>query len=94
MMNEIGGGTVAAGIWDRIINADDAVLSPDEARAVLRWKFNDFDRQRADELSAKARSGQLTTVEERELDEYLAIESALITLKSKARRILQSTETV
>jgi hypothetical protein len=93
-MSDIASGTLAAGIWDRIINADNAVLSPDEARAVLRWKFTESDRQRADELSAKARSGQLTTVEERELDEYLAIESALITLKSKARRILQSTESV
>jgi hypothetical protein len=93
-MSDIASGTLAAGIWDRIINAEDAVLSPDEARAVLRWKFTESDRQRADDLSAKARSGQLTTVEERELDEYLAIESALTTLKSKARRILQSIETV
>jgi hypothetical protein len=69
-MTDIASGRLAAGIWDRIINAEDAVLSPDEARAVLRWKFTESDQQRADDLSAKARSGQLTTVEERELDAY------------------------
>ena len=93
-MSEIANGTLAAGIWERIINSDDAALSPDEARAVLRWKFTESDRQRVNELSVRARSGQLTPIEERELDEYLAIESALITLKSKARYILQSSESV
>ena len=67
------------------MGADEHALSPDEARAVLRWKFPASDRQRVGELSAKARAGGLTAVEERELDEYLAIESALISLKSKAR---------
>jgi len=89
-MSEVTGGTLAAGIWDRIISADEHELSPDEARAVLRWKFPSSDRQRVDELSVKARNGELTTTEERELDEYLAIESALISLKSKARRALKS----
>jgi hypothetical protein len=89
-MSEVAGGTLAAGIWDRVIGADDHGLSPDEARAVLRWKFHASDRQRVDDLSAKARAGELTAAEERELEEYLAIESALISLKSKARRALKS----
>jgi hypothetical protein len=46
-MSEVAGGTLAAGIWDRVIGADDHALSPDEARALLRWKFRDSDRQRA-----------------------------------------------
>ena len=90
-MSELASGTLAAGIWDRVINANDEALSADEARAVLRWKFSASDRQRVEDLSEKARAGQLTVPEERELDEYLAIESALISLKSKARRTLQST---
>lgn len=89
-MSEVAGGTLAAGIWDRVIGADDHGLSADEARAVLRWNFPASDRQRVDELSEKARSGTLTAAEERELEEYLAIESALISLKSKARRALKS----
>ncbi|MBI4658792.1 MAG: hypothetical protein HY735_08110 [Verrucomicrobia bacterium] len=88
-MSTITTGTGSAAIWERIIRPDLDDLSPEEARAVLRWKFSDADRQRANELSAKARAGTLTTAEERELDEYLSIESALITLKSKARLSLR-----
>ena len=90
-MSEMAGGTLAASIWDRVIGADHHALSPDEARAMLRWKFPDSDRQRVDELSEKARAGNLSAAEQHELDEYLAIESALISLKSKARRALKST---
>lgn len=90
-MSEVAGGTLAAGIWDRVIGADDHPLSPDEARALLRWKFPDSDRQRVNKLSEKARVGKLSAAEQRELEEYLAIESALISLKSKARRALKST---
>ena len=90
-MGEVTVGTLAAGIWDRVIGADDHALSPDEARALLRWKFPDSDRQRVDQLSEKARTGNLSASEQRELDEYLAIESALISLKSKARLALKST---
>ena len=89
-MSEVAGGTLAAAIWDRVIGADDHALSPDEARALLRWKFPESDRHRVDQLSEKARTGNLSTAEQRELDEYLAIESALITLKSKARLALKS----
>lgn len=88
-MSEGAGGTLAAGIWDRVIGADEHALSPEEARALLRWKFPDSDRQRVDQLSEKARAGKLSAAEQRELDEYLAIESALISLKSKARLALK-----
>ena len=90
-MSEVTGGTLAASIWDRVIGADSHALSPDEARALLRWKFPDSDRLRVDQLSERARAGKLSTAEQHELDEYLAIESALISLKSKARLALKST---
>ena len=90
-MSEVVGGTLAANIWDRVIGADGHALSRDEACALLRWKFPDSDRQRVDQLSEKARTGNLSAGEQRELDEYLAIESALISLKSRARLALKST---
>ena len=90
-MSEVADGTLAAGIWGRVIGADSHALSPDEAGAILRWKFPDSDRQRADELSEKGRTDRLSAAEQHELDEYLAIESALISLKSNARRALKST---
>ena len=89
-MSEVTGGTLAASIWDRVIGADGHALSPDEARALLRWKFHDSDRQRVDQLSEKVRAGRVSAAEQHELDEYLAIESALISLKSKARLALKS----
>ena len=90
-MSEVTGGTLAASIWDRVIGADSHVLSPDEARALLRWRFPDSDRQRVDQLSEKARAGNLSAAEQHELDEYLDIESRLISLKSKAQLALKST---
>ena len=90
-MSELTGGAFAASIWDRVIGADRHALSPDETRALLRWKFPDSDRHRVDQLSEKARAGNLSAAEQHELDEYLAIESALISLKSKARLALKST---
>jgi hypothetical protein len=89
-MGKVSGGTLAVGIWDRVIGADTQALTPDEARALLRWKFPDSDRRRVDQLSEKARTGNLSASEQRELDEYLAVESALISLKSKARLALKS----
>jgi len=49
------------------------------------------DLDRADLLVDKARAGTLTPGEERELDDYLAVGSALEFLKSKARRSLRRT---
>jgi hypothetical protein len=88
-MSETASGTLAAAIWDRVVSAGDQRLSAEEARAMLRWSFSSSDRERVDQLSGRARSGALTTAEERELDEYLAIESALVSLKSRARRALK-----
>jgi hypothetical protein len=39
----------------------------------------------------KARTGKFSTAEQPELEEYLAIESALISLKRKAQLALKST---
>ena len=67
-MSQVIGEPLAAKIWDRVIGVDDA-LSPEEARALLRWKFPDSDRRRVNQLSGKARLGSLSVTEQRELDE-------------------------
>ncbi|MBI4622003.1 MAG: hypothetical protein HY736_02140 [Verrucomicrobia bacterium] len=64
-------------------------LGTPEARALLRLKLSSRDVKRADQLAAKARAGKLTAAEERELDDCLAIGSALEFLKSKARMSLR-----
>ena len=47
------------------------------------------DRDRVDELSAKARAGLLTDAEEAELDSSLHIGSLLGVMQSRARRLLK-----
>jgi hypothetical protein len=79
----------AVEIWERTIEPQKGDLPPAEARAMLRLKLSQPDLDRADVLAAKARAGQLTPREERELDNYVATSSALEFLKSKARRSLQ-----
>lgn len=79
----------AVAIWKRTIEPEAAGLAAPEARALLRLKLSAQDLERADELAAKARGGRLTPAEERELDDCLAIGSALEFLKSKARMSLR-----
>lgn len=83
----------AVAVWKRAIQPDDGTLRPAEARALLRLKVAEADLDRADALAAKARSGQLTAEEDRELENYLTIGSVLEFLKSKARRSLHKRRT-
>lgn len=76
-------------MWQRIVQPDAGDLSPEEARAVLRWRFAATDLDRVDALSAKARSGTLSETEERELDDYLVIGNVLGFVQSKARLSLK-----
>lgn len=79
----------AVAIWKRAIEPEEGGLAATVARALLRLKLSAQDVERADELAAKARAGRLTTAEERELDDCLAVGSALEFLKSKARMSLR-----
>ena len=88
-MNAVISGSAAVGIWKRTIEPETGTLSAAEARALLRLKLSGSDLDRADVLAAKARAGQLTAPEERELEDYLTVGSALEFLKSKARRSLK-----
>jgi hypothetical protein len=64
-------------------------LSPEAAREWLRLQLSDTDAERVRELSSKAHSGQLTSTEERELENYLNVGRTLEFLKAKARLSLR-----
>ena len=64
-------------------------LDPAAARALLRLRFSRADLNRADELAAKASAGTLAPAEERELEDYRTVGTALEFLKSKARLSLK-----
>ena len=80
----------AVAIWHRAIQPEVADLTPAQARAVLRLRLAPEDLDRADDLAAQARQGKLAPKGERELDDYLAVGSALEFLKSKARLTLKT----
>jgi hypothetical protein len=78
-------------IWNRTIQPENGNLPLAVARAWLELKLSPGDRERVNELSAKAREGTLTAAEEQELDNYLNVGRALELLKAKARCSLERT---
>ena len=64
------------------------MLSEDAARSILRLDFTSADRERMNDLAAKAREGSLTSAENEELEHYLRLGDLLAILQSKARRSL------
>jgi hypothetical protein len=78
-----------AAILTRVVESDSAAITPDVARYLLSLQLPEADRDRVDELSAKARAGSLTEEETRELDSYLHSGSLLAVMQSRARGILK-----
>jgi hypothetical protein len=77
-----------AAILARIIQTGETVLNPEVARYLIAMKLPQADEDRVNELSAKARAGELSEAETRELDSYLHVGSLLGVMQSKARRLL------
>jgi hypothetical protein len=73
---------------ERLIQSPGGHLAPEVARAVLQWRFAEFDQARVADLSAKARAGALSADEQGELDWYLLLGDFLTILQSKARMAL------
>jgi len=74
-----------AEVWERIIQPNEADLSPEAARYLLSLKFADADRARMNELAEKARAGSLTPEEDAELSNFMQLGWFLDLAKSKAR---------
>lgn len=79
-----------AAILARIIQADESELTPEAARYLLSMKLPATDEDRVNELSAKARHGSLTEIEQQELESYLHIGILLGIIQSRARRLVHS----
>jgi len=79
---------IESSILSRVIDPDDANLSPEAARGLLSLRFKERDIQRMQELAEKARQGELASEERDEIDSYERIGSLLGLLQSKARRSL------
>ena len=91
MSSQVVARNTEAVILARIIEADESEVTPDVARYLLSMQLPQADRNRVDELSAKARAGSLSAAEEAELDSYLHIGSLLGVMQSRARKLLKTT---
>ena len=74
-----------AEIWGRAIRPELGDLSAEAARELLRLHLSEGDKERVQQLSARANSGSLTAEEAQELEHYLNVGRALEFLKAKAR---------
>ncbi|HEX4794763.1 MAG TPA: hypothetical protein VH370_13265 [Humisphaera sp.] len=72
-------------ILDQIIQPARGGFSAEHARYVLSLEFTAEEHARYAGLSAKAQEGSLTSDEERDLDEFLSVNTFLMILQSKAR---------
>ena len=77
-------------IIEGVIGAGSEPLTPDAARYLLSLRFSEAQKDLFDELSDKAQRGTLSAAEQDDLDEFLRIETLLIVLKAKARRLLST----
>jgi hypothetical protein len=76
-------------ILSRLIRPERNGLPAAAARAFLKIDFDDSDRERMHELSAKARIGKLTKAEQSEITSYEVVGHVIDMLHSKARRSLK-----
>ena len=74
-----------AEILIRTIQPEQGGLSSEAARAILRFQLTGDDKDRVNELAAKARAGTLAALERAELDDYERITALLELMQSKAR---------
>jgi hypothetical protein len=81
-----------AEILVRTIQPEEGNLSIEAARAILTFQLSQTDRERVNELAAKARSGTLISEERAELDEYERITCLLELMQSKARLSLKQAQ--
>lgn len=78
-----------AKIFSRVLDPDEAGLTPEVARFFLGLNFREEDRDRVATLSAKAQGPSLTPEERAELEEYLRAGDFLALLHAKARASLK-----
>src|SRR5580704_8976005 len=77
-------------ILNRILRPNLPTFSPEAAKDILALDFDQTDKDRMRQLSAKARAGTLTAAEDAEAGRYELVGHLLNIMQSKARRSLKS----
>jgi hypothetical protein len=76
-------------VWERVTSPEFEEMSPPAAKAILRMKLSKEDVARVKRLSSRASEGELSAVEQRELELYLQIGNVITLMHSKARLALK-----
>ena len=77
--------SIETAILERSINPARATWTPDAARSILEIGLDEQDALRRDILADKAREGNITAVEETELEHFRHVGRILEMMKAKAR---------
>lgn len=80
---------IGAEILARVINPEHGGMPAGAAREILNFNLPPGDRDRVNELAAKAREGELTPEERSLLDEYERVTAMIELMQSKARLSLK-----
>ncbi|MGO9810141.1 MAG: hypothetical protein ACLP53_05040 [Isosphaeraceae bacterium] len=83
-------GNSEVSILNRILRPDAPTFSPEAAQDILTLDFDQADKDRMRQLSAKARAGTLTAEEDIEAGKYELVGHLLNIMQSKARRSLKN----
>lgn len=76
-------------IWADVISPDKQDMSPTEAKAVLRWSFNEDAKLRMEDLATRNGQGVLSEAEREELEAYIKVGQVIAILQAKARLSLK-----
>lgn len=79
-------------IFGRMLDANRSALTLATARNILEFGFAEDDQQRMQVLSAQAKQGSLSAIEQEEMNNYEKVGHMLSLMKSRARRLLKSGE--
>lgn len=89
MASDILEDTSEAAIFSRVLETDGSMFSHEAARVILALDFSNADRERINELSAKASAGTLSPEEDQALENFIRVGDLLAILQSKARQSLR-----
>jgi hypothetical protein len=82
-------GSNEAAILSRVIRPEKDDLPDEQAKALLRLKFEQSDLDRMHELAVRNQDDELTPAEKEELQDYLRISAFLDLMHAKARYSLR-----
>lgn len=79
-------------ILDRAFSSIQAGMSVEAAKYFLSITLSDLDRQRANDLAARARAGSLTSEEQSEIDEYRRAGRTIEMLRIRAKSVVEQAQ--